>query len=73
MSHLKNFTVLKSLGKLPSTITVRLGEGAFSTVYLVKRLSDNQLYALKKVRTYFLEHVSGKNGETYRERKRECT
>ena len=26
-----------------------LGEGAFSTVYKVKRLSDGQEYALKKV------------------------
>lgn len=28
----------------------KLGEGAFSVVYKVKRLSDNLEYALKKVR-----------------------
>jgi serine/threonine protein kinase len=26
------------------------GSGAFSDVFLVKRISDNELYALKKVR-----------------------
>lgn len=28
----------------------KLGEGAFSNVYKVKRISDGQIYALKKVR-----------------------
>ena len=28
----------------------KLGEGAFSTVYKVKRISDGQEYALKKVK-----------------------
>merc|ERR1712072_922788 len=28
----------------------KLGEGAFSTVYSVKRISDGQMYALKKVK-----------------------
>lgn len=27
----------------------KLGEGSFSTVYKVKRLGDNKIYALKKV------------------------
>jgi NIMA (never in mitosis gene a)-related kinase len=27
----------------------KVGEGAFSTVYKVKRISDGNLYALKKV------------------------
>lgn len=31
-------------------ILSRLGEGAYSSVYKVKRVSDNQHYALKKVR-----------------------
>jgi len=31
-------------------IVNKLGEGAFSTVYKVRRLSDNQTYALKKVK-----------------------
>lgn len=28
----------------------KLGEGTFSTVYKVRRLSDQKIYALKKVR-----------------------
>jgi NIMA (never in mitosis gene a)-related kinase len=28
----------------------KLGEGTFSTVYKVKRLNDEQIYALKKIR-----------------------
>jgi len=36
---MQNFHVIKSLG-----------EGAFSTVYKVKRISDGQEYALKKVK-----------------------
>ena len=27
----------------------KIGEGAYSTVYIVKRIEDDQLYALKKV------------------------
>jgi len=30
-------------------ILCQLGEGAFSVVYKVRRHSDNQIYALKKV------------------------
>lgn len=28
----------------------KLGEGSFGNVYLVRRISDSQLYALKKVK-----------------------
>jgi hypothetical protein len=62
---LRQFNVIRKLGKLkPSwqqytplqtnifkpilNITI-LGEGSFGSVYLVKRISDSQLYALKKV------------------------
>jgi NIMA (never in mitosis gene a)-related kinase len=38
MNQNHNFTILK-----------KLGEGAFSTVYLVKRISDGAEYAMKKV------------------------
>jgi NIMA (never in mitosis gene a)-related kinase len=31
-------------------ILQKLGEGAYSTVYKVKRLIDNNIYALKKVK-----------------------
>jgi NIMA (never in mitosis gene a)-related kinase len=39
MSTIQNFQILQ-----------KLGEGAFSTVYKVKRLSDNEIYAMKKVK-----------------------
>lgn len=32
------------------TIQKKLGEGAFSTVYLVKKNSDSSTYAMKKVK-----------------------
>jgi NIMA (never in mitosis gene a)-related kinase len=32
------------------TIQKKLGEGAFSTVYSVKRISDGSIYAMKKVK-----------------------
>jgi len=36
---------------LKNFINIRtLGEGSFGTVYLVRRRSDDQLYALKKVK-----------------------
>ena len=31
-------------------IITKIGEGAYSSVYTVRRKTDNQLYALKKVR-----------------------
>ena len=31
-------------------IISKLGEGAYSTVYKVKRIIDNNIYALKKVK-----------------------
>ena len=31
-------------------ILAKIGEGAYSTVFTVRRKSDNQLYALKKVK-----------------------
>lgn len=34
----------------------KLGEGTFSTVYKVRRLSDQNIYALKKVRMNNLTH-----------------
>lgn len=39
---MKNFTVLNKIGTFSSEYnTVSLGEGSFSTVYKVRRLSDN--------------------------------
>ena len=39
MLSLSNYTVIKTLGK-----------GSFSTVYLVKKNSTNELFALKQIR-----------------------
>lgn len=39
----------------------RLGEGAYSSVYKVKRISDGQLYALKKVRLMNLSEKEREN------------
>lgn len=46
MTSLKNFQVISKLGRL---FHLLLGQGAFSSVYKVKRISDNQEYALKKI------------------------
>lgn len=42
---LKDFKIISKLGNLLS----KIGEGAFSTVYKVKRIEDHCEYALKKV------------------------
>jgi NIMA (never in mitosis gene a)-related kinase len=34
---------------------MKIGEGAFSSVYKVKRVSDQQIYALKKVKMGILK------------------
>ena len=39
MTTIRNFELLKKLGK-----------GAFGSVYKVKRLEDNKIYALKKIK-----------------------
>mmetsp|Transcript_7627 Transcript_7627/g.7002 ORF Transcript_7627/g.7002 Transcript_7627/m.7002 type:complete len:94 (+) Transcript_7627:10-291(+) len=41
-------------------IMKRLGEGAYSSVYHVRRINDNDLYALKKVR---MQKLSDKEKE----------
>jgi NIMA (never in mitosis gene a)-related kinase len=47
---LKNFEILS-----------KLGEGSYSTVFQVKRSSDSQLYALKKVRLHSLKEKEKRN------------
>ena len=42
-------------------ILSKLGEGAYSTVYKVKRIIDNQIYALKKVKLMNLSEKEKEN------------
>ena len=45
-------------------ILQKLGDGSYSTVYKVRRVSDNQIYALKKVRMINLKHKEKRNALT---------
>ena len=45
-------------------ILEKLGEGAYSSVYKVKRLTDNEIYALKKVRMVDLTDKEKENALT---------
>jgi NIMA (never in mitosis gene a)-related kinase len=48
---LSSFQILNKLGLINFLSYLSyIGEGSYSTVYLVKRLSDNITYALKKVK-----------------------
>ena len=59
---LRDFVILSKIGKLILNLRtwmcltlimfVIIGDGAYSEVYKVKRLSDNLIYALKKVITF---------------------
>ena len=49
-SSLKDFLIIR-----------KLGEGSFSTVYLVKRISDGQEYAMKKVKMHMLKEKEKQN------------
>ena len=43
------------------TIIKKLGDGAYSSVYKVKRLDDNDIYALKKVKMLSLTEKEKEN------------
>ena len=45
-------------------ILEKLGEGAYSSVYKVKRINDNSFYALKKVRMLDLSDKEKENALT---------
>lgn len=42
-------------------ILSKLGEGAYSSVYKVKRISDNQIYAMKRVKLLSLKEKEKEN------------
>jgi serine/threonine protein kinase len=48
----------------------KIGEGSFSSVYKVQRVTDGCIYALKKVRIY---RYKGQNGVAKPTLKRECS
>lgn len=54
---LKNFLIIRTLGMYNRKLIIFLGEGSFGTVYLVKRKTDGQFYALKKVSKSFLKTI----------------
>ena len=61
---LNDFEVIKRLGKLKLVWAhelVRLGEGAYSSVYQVRRHADHEVYALKKVKMVKLSDKEKEN------------
>lgn len=51
---LRQFNIIKKLGKSPPLASdTIIGDGSYGSVYLVKRISDGQFYALKKVSHIF--------------------
>ena len=79
----QNQSCQKSLHFKWTNFYLSLGDGAYSEVYKVKRNSDHQVYALKKVSSLNKKHFSssnwltkihfifpGQNGQTERQRKR---
>lgn len=60
---LNDFEILKRLGKYPISysLTFHTGEGAYSSVYHVRRINDGVLYALKKVRMLKLSDKEKEN------------
>lgn len=53
---MKEFVILSKIGKFKKfmpLILCPIGDGAYSEVYKVKRLSDGMQYALKKVSSIF--------------------
>lgn len=59
---LNDFEIVKRLGMLyyPALYIQFSGEGAYSSVYYAKRLSDSEFYALKKVK---MQNLSDKEKE----------
>ena len=64
---LNDFEIIKRLGKVLSAFklhiltTIFLGEGAYSSVYHVRRIADHEYYALKKVRMLNLSDKEKEN------------
>lgn len=61
MSKISEFQIIKKLGNLPLADLSFLGDGAYSSVYKVKRFEDDQEYALKKVKMLNLSEREKEN------------
>ncbi len=57
---LKDFKILKKLGKIIKSLNDSEGEGSYSLVYKVVRISEGQEYALKQVK---MEQLTEKEKE----------
>jgi len=63
---MKDFSVAAKLGRSALSKLGILGDGAYSTVYKVRRLSDGKEYALKKVDSQTLTFMYiGQNGISF--------
>ena len=60
MSKLNDFNIIKKLGNY-FNIFIIVGDGAYSSVYKVKRLEDEEIYALKKVKMQNLSEREKEN------------
>jgi serine/threonine protein kinase len=49
---IRQFNIIRKIGNRAFLL---LGEGSFGAVYLVKRSTDNNLYALKRVRLMLIK------------------
>jgi NIMA (never in mitosis gene a)-related kinase len=59
---LNDFEIIKRLGNIfLFCLNVFIGEGAYSSVYHVRRIKDNEIYALKKVRMMKLSDKEKEN------------
>ena len=57
---MEDFDITTKLGRTFSFLFYNIGDGAYSSVYKVKRIVDGEIYALKKVK---LHHLSEKEKE----------
>jgi len=60
MSKLNDFNIIKKLGNYFNPF-IFVGDGAYSSVYKVKRLEDEEIYALKKVKMQNLSEREKEN------------
>ena len=58
----KDFVLIEKLGEFDDEINIlNIGDGAYSSVYKVRRIQDQQQYALKRVKLQNLSEKEQKN------------